>query len=270
MSDATLLPNRALLRLSGEDVPGFLQGLVTQDMALVTPGAPQWAGLLTAQGKALYDFILWADDESVLIDCEADQREALARRLTIYRLRRAITIAPVEGGVHWSPDGEQGVSDPRLPALGRRWLGPADGATASDWRAHRLALGVTEGTGELGQDRTLWLEANAGELNGVSFTKGCYVGQEVIIRVLHRGHGRVARKLVGVTIDGDRVPDAGTPIRSGEREIGRVTSSAASPALNRPIAFAYVQRDFVEPGTAVTVGDQTATITALPFVPAKA
>ena len=194
MSDATLLPNRALLRLSGDDVPGFLQGLVTQDMALVRPGAPQWAGLLTAQGKALYDFILWADDDSILIDCESDQREALARRLTIYRLRRAIAIEAVDGGVHWSPDGEQGVPDPRLPALGHRWLGPAEGALAEGWLAHRLSLGVTEGAAELGQDKTLWLEANADELNGVSFTKGCYVGQENTARMHYRA--KVNRRLV--------------------------------------------------------------------------
>ncbi|MES2442797.1 MAG: folate-binding protein [Pseudomonadota bacterium] len=194
MSEATLLPDRALLRLSGEDVRGFLQGLVTQDMAAVTPGAPQWAGLLTAQGKALFDFILWEDGDSILIDCEAGQREALARRLTLYRLRRAIVIEPAEGGVHWSPDGERGVPDPRLPELGRRWLGAAEGATATAWRAHRLSLGVTEGAAELGQDKTLWLEANAAELNGVSFTKGCYIGQENTARMHYRA--KVNRRLV--------------------------------------------------------------------------
>src|SRR4028119_478696 len=89
---ATTLVDRALLRLSGEDVSGFLQGLVTHDMALLAPERPLWAGLLTAQGKALFDFILWADGEDVLIDCEADQAEALAKRLTLYRLRRPIRI----------------------------------------------------------------------------------------------------------------------------------------------------------------------------------
>jgi len=216
MSEATLLPNRALIRLSGEDVRGFLQGLVTQDMALVAPGAPgapQWAGLLTPQGKALFDFILWEDGDSILIDCEADQREALARRLSIYRLRRPIKIEPVGGGVHWSPTGEQGVPDPRLAALGRRWLGPAEGAPADGWRAHRLGLGVTEGAAELGQDKTLWLEANAGELNGVSFAKGCYIGQENTARMHYRA--KVNRRLVVAPLaePGDRTratyPDLG-------------------------------------------------------------
>ena len=194
MPDATLLPNRAVLRLAGEDVRGFLQGLVTQDMAAVTAQTPQWAGLLTAQGKALFDFLLWEDGESILIDCESDQRDALARRLTLYRLRRAITIEAAEGGVHWSREGEQGVPDPRLAALGRRWLGPSDGALATAWLAHRLSLGVTEGVAELGQDKTLWLEANAAELNGVSFAKGCYIGQENTARMHYRA--KVNRRLV--------------------------------------------------------------------------
>ena len=103
----TTLPDRALLRLSGEEVRGFLQGLVTNDLDLLAPERPLWAGLLTAQGKALFDFILWADGEDVLIDCEAEQAEALARRLTLYRLRRAITIAPEPAlAVHWAPDGD--------------------------------------------------------------------------------------------------------------------------------------------------------------------
>lgn len=194
MTEATLLPNRALLRLSGEDVRGFLQGLVTQDIALVAPGKPQWAGLLTPQGKALYDFFMWEADGAILIDCETVQRDALAKRLSMYRLRRPIAIEPVDGGVHWSLNSGQGVPDPRLAALGYRWLGEAEGAPANGWRAHRLSLGVTEGVAELGQDKTLWLEANAAELNGVSFTKGCYIGQENTARMHYRA--KVNRRLV--------------------------------------------------------------------------
>jgi tRNA-modifying protein YgfZ len=203
-SPGTWLPDRALLRISGEDVRGFLQGLVTQDLALVTPATPRWAGLLTPQGKALFDFILWEDGDAILIDCEAAQREALARRLTLYRLRRPIAIEPVEGGVHWQSGGSEGVADPRLAALGRRWLGPASSAAAEGWLAHRLALGVTEGAAELGEDKTLWLECNAAELGGVSFTKGCYVGQENTARMHYRA--KVNRRLVvaPITEPGDR------------------------------------------------------------------
>jgi tRNA-modifying protein YgfZ len=195
MTDATLLADRALIRLSGEDVPGFLQGLVTQDMKRVAPGAPQWSGLLTPQGKALFDFLLWEVDGAIVIDCEADQRDALARRLTMYRLRRAIAIEPVDAGVHWSPAPGQGVPDPRLAALGWRWLGDTTGEDASAaWRAYRLSIGVTEGVAELGQDKTLWLEANAAEFNGVSFDAGCYVGQENTARMHYRA--KVNRRLV--------------------------------------------------------------------------
>jgi folate-binding protein YgfZ len=195
----TTLADRALLRLSGEDVRGFLQGLVTSDTAALAPERPLWAGLLTPQGKALFDFVLWADGEDVLVDCEEDAADDLAKRLTLYRLRRKIGIAREEGlAVHWSRDGEEGVPDPRLPALGRRWLGRPGGA-ASGWLRHRLSLGVAEGRAELGSDRTLWLECNAAELNGVSFTKGCYVGQENTARMNYRS--KVNRRLVVVPTD---------------------------------------------------------------------
>ncbi|WP_165323265.1 YgfZ/GcvT domain-containing protein [Rhizorhabdus phycosphaerae] len=194
MSDTTLI-DRAVIRLSGQGVRDFLQGLVTNDVA---GPLPVWAGLLTPQGKALFDFIVWADpaggEEDLLIDCEAAQADALVRRLTIYRLRRPITIARDEAlAVHWSPTGSEGVPDPRLAALGRRWLAPADGA-AQGWHEHRKALGVAEGVAELGSDKTLWLECNADLLNGVSFTKGCYVGQENTARMNWRN--KVNRRLV--------------------------------------------------------------------------
>ncbi len=190
---ATTLADRAVLRLSGEDVRGFLQGLVTND---VTGALPVWAGLLTAQGKALFDFLVWDDGDDLLIDCEADQAEALVRRLSLYRLRRSIGIAPDPSlAVHWSREGKDGVPDPRLDALGRRWIAPA-AAPADGWLAHRLSLGVAEGVAELGSDRTLWLEANAAELNGVSFTKGCYVGQENTARMNWRQ--KVNRRLAVV------------------------------------------------------------------------
>ena len=193
MTQATCLADRALIRIAGEDVQGFLQGLVTNDVGALDASAPIWAGLLTPQGKALFDFLLWPDGNAVLVDCEAGAAEALARRLTLYRLRRAITIEPAAGAVHWSPEGERGVPDPRLPELGRRWLGDS-GTAAEGWRAHRLGLGVTEGVAELGSGETLWLECNAAELNGVSFAKGCYVGQENTARMHYRS--KINRRLI--------------------------------------------------------------------------
>ncbi len=195
-----MLADRALLRVSGDDPRAFLQGLVTHDTALLAPDRPLWAGLLTPQGKVLFDFILWdaqgSGDDAVLIDCEAEQAAALARRLALYRLRRVIEIAPAPGAVHWSTTVGQGVPDPRLMDLGRRWLCQPDQPADDAWHAHRLRLGVTEGVAELGSGETLWLEGNADLLDGVSFAKGCYVGQENTARMHHRA--KVNRRLAVV------------------------------------------------------------------------
>ena len=192
---ATTLSDRAVIRMAGEDVRGFLQGLVTQDVA----GAlPVWCGLLTAQGKCLFDLIVWGDREDLLLDCEAEAADEMIKRLSMYRLRRPISIERDERlAVHWSTDGDQGVPDPRLPELGRRWLALPD-EPATGWREHRLRLGVCEGRAELAD--LLWLECNAAELNGVSFTKGCFVGQENTARMNWRQ--KVNRRLVVVGGDG--------------------------------------------------------------------
>ena len=180
----TTLPDRALIRLSGEDVRGFIDGLVTNTLDVL----PAYAALLTPQGKVIADFIVWADADDLLLDCDSAAAEALERRLTMYRLRRAITIAREEAlAVHWSPEG---ADDPRLAALGKRWIAPP-GEAASGWLEHRLRLGVAEGATELGD--LFWLECNADELNGVSFTKGCFVGQENTARMNWRG--KVNRRL---------------------------------------------------------------------------
>jgi len=187
---ATTLTDRALVRLSGEDVRGFLQGLVTNDVA---GPLPVWAALLTPQGKCLFDFIIWADGDDLLLDCEAEAVSDLIRRLAIYRLRRPITIEPDSSlAVQWAMDGGK-PADPRLAALGKRWIAPAD-EPASGWLEHRLRLGVCEGRAELGD--VLWLECSAAELNGVSFSKGCFVGQENTARMNWRQ--KVNRRLVVV------------------------------------------------------------------------
>jgi tRNA-modifying protein YgfZ len=201
---ATRLFSRALVRVSpqdeAEDAADFLQGLVTNDVAGVLP---VWAGLLTPQGKALFDFIVWPSDRDLVLDCEAEAAEALIKRLSIYRLRRRIAITRDEGlAVHWRPhEGDGAAPDPRLRALGERWIAPVDASDESadeEWRAHRLSLGVTEGRAELGSDATLWLECNAAELHGVSFGKGCYVGQENTARMNWRQ--KVNRRLVVVPL----------------------------------------------------------------------
>jgi folate-binding protein YgfZ len=200
--------NRAVIRLSpmdgSEDVRNFLQGLVTQDTTLVAGGKSLWGALLSPQGKALFDFLICPDRHApadLLLDCEAEQAEALVKRLSLYRLRKKIAIAVDKAlGVIWSKDGS-GKDDPRLPLLGQRWIAPTatdDVDVGTEYRHHRLSLGVTEGVAELGEGTTLWLECNAAELNGVSFTKGCYIGQENTARMNWRS--KVNRRLVVVPI----------------------------------------------------------------------
>src|SRR3990170_6754368 len=200
---ATTLTDRTVVRLAGDGVRDFVQGLVTSD---VEAALPVWAGLLTPQGKCLFDFVVWEHGGDLLLDCEADAADDLIKRLAIYRLRRPITIERDPSlAVHWSRDGSEGVGDPRLPELGRRWLAPCVPAKAGTqsgllpsqehkWLNHRLSLGVCEGRAELGE--ILWLECNAAELNGVSFSKGCFVGQENTARMNWRS--KVNRRLVVV------------------------------------------------------------------------
>ncbi len=201
---STLLASRAVVRLSSsdgsEDPAAFLQGLLTND---VTASLPVYAALLTAQGKTMFDMIVWRDGDAaggdILLDCEADVADELVKRLSLYRLRRKIAIGVDDTlAVHWQTDPREGASaDPRLPGLGYRWLAPAAAlADSADdaWRKHRLSLGVPEGRDELGD--ILWLETNAVELNGVSFNKGCYIGQENTARMNWRQ--KVNRRLVVV------------------------------------------------------------------------
>ena len=187
---STTLTDRAIVRLSGDGPRAFLQGLVTSDL---DGPLPVWSALLSPQGKCLFDFIVWNDGEDMLLDFEADAADDLIRRLSIYRLRRAIVIVRDDSlAVHWSLSGGP-ANDPRLPELGERWLAPPS-EPASGWLGHRLSLGVCEGRRELGD--LLWLECNAAELHGVSFGKGCFVGQENTARMNWRS--KVNRRLVVV------------------------------------------------------------------------
>lgn len=199
----TRLIKRSIIRLStenkGENVKEFLQGLITND---ITQELPIYAALLTAQGKTLFDFIVWEEANDILIDCEADYAEDLVKRLSMYRLRRPIEIIVDETlFVHWSKERySHSIEDPRNVGLGYRWLSPKfENKESADqsWLAHRLSLGVPEGKAEL--ENVLWLETNAIELNGVSFEKGCYIGQENTARMNWRN--KVNRRLVVVPIE---------------------------------------------------------------------
>ena len=168
-----------------------------------------YAGLLSAQGKTLFAVLLFAGDAGeILVDVAAAQAEALQRRLAMYRLRKAVEIvAAPELAVFASREAVAGrAMDPRTALLGARWIDAADSESTDEagWRAHRLALGVAEAD-ELGADALLWLETGADLLNGVSFTKGCYVGQENTARMHHRD--RVRRRIVPLQLAGGPVGD---------------------------------------------------------------
>jgi folate-binding protein YgfZ len=153
-------------------------------------------------------------------------------------------------------------ADALREALGSAGVPELDASTAE---AIRIEAGVPRFGHDMDQE-TIPLEAGI-ESRAISFTKGCYVGQEVIIRVMHRGHGRVAKKLVGLRCEGATVPAAGALVTAEGRDIGHVTSAAHSPALGVPIALAYLHRDFLAPGIAVSIDNQPAFVSALPFVP---
>lgn len=217
---------RALLRLEGADARPFLQGLVTNDMNRLAPGRAVYAALLTAQGKYLFDFVLVeAPDGAILLDVAADRAAALHQRLGLYRLRRAVTVAPAEGlGVALVWGGEPGghglaVRDPRHPALGWRLYAAdplaalaeagATPATVAEYDALRLTHAVPDSGTDLIPEDTYILEAGFERLNGVDFRKGCYVGQEVVARMHHKTELR--KGLLPVRVEGE-APPPGTPV----------------------------------------------------------
>lgn len=257
-----VLQDRALVRLSGADARSFLQSLISNDVTSLTPERALYAALLTPQGKYLFDFLLFDRGGEILLDAEAARLPALLKRLVMYRLRAKVAIeeaggdqavlavigedAPaafalpaVTAAARVEADAVLAV-DPRLAGLGVRALVPRAGidafmarhglaaASFADYDRHRLTLGVPDGSRDLVVEKSLLLESGFEELNGVSFTKGCFVGQELTARTKHRG--LIKKRLVPVRTDGP-APPAGTPILRGEREAGEMRSSAGDLGL---------------------------------------
>ena len=253
MSDvAVRLSDRALVRLHGEEARRFLQGLVTVDVDTLD-GRLRYGALLTPQGRLLFDFFLWAEGpRTILLDTPATRREALVRRLQLFRLRAKVEIGvedgwavlvlpgaqpaafglPVEpGALRALPEGGIVAVDPRHPGLGVRVVLPEEAVPAflaarrlreADeelWHAHRLRVGIPEGEAELGFERTFALEADFDAMGAVDFGKGCYVGQEVTARMHHRT--RPKRRLLPVRIRGAVAPPAPVATADG-REAGEL------------------------------------------------
>jgi folate-binding protein YgfZ len=221
------LPERGVVKVAGEDRVKFLQGLVSNDVTLAAPGRAVWAALLTPQGKYLADFFVIAEDEALLLDCERAQAAMLVALFGRYKLRSRISLQDRsdELRVHVAWDTAPVVDaivvrDPRHAEAGWRVISAAtlpDSATEADWHRHRIALGLPDGTRDLEAEKSVLLEAGFDELGGVSWNKGCYMGQELTARTKYRG--LVKRRLVPVRVMG-ALPDAGTPILRDGEEVG--------------------------------------------------
>ena len=226
------LPARAVLSVEGEDRISFLQGLVSNDVTLVAPGRCVWAALLTPQGKYVADFFILEDGARLLLDCERAQAAMLVTRLSRFRLRAKVAVAETGLSVSAAWDGPPellpgmiAAPDPRLPDAGWRILAetaPPDSAEEADYDTHRLLLGLPDGTRDSEPDKTVLLEAGFDELGGISWTKGCYMGQELTARTRYRG--LLKRRLVPVSAD-SALPPPGTVLMHDGREIGTMRSS---------------------------------------------
>jgi folate-binding protein YgfZ len=234
---ACLLSHRGAIRVGGDDRRAFLQGLISNDIELCAPERAIYAALLTPQGKFLHDLFVVDAGDAFLIDCEAERANDLLQRLTAYKLRVKVTLENVGDAYEiWSfPMGLQGIPDPRLPALGSRSVLKKGGLTGDFERAdvlvydrHRLALGIAEGSRDMIVGKSALAEGNFDFLNGISWTKGCYVGQELTARMHHRG--LVKKRLFPVKISGDAAT-AGSIIRLKDAEIGEMRSSNADLGL---------------------------------------
>jgi folate-binding protein YgfZ len=214
------LSDRAVIAVSGPEAFAFLQGLVTNDVTILGQH-PLYAALLSPQGKILFDFLLFAEGDTLLIDVQKDQRADLAKRLAMYKLRAKVEIAPRDDRIVIA---DEGPDDPRLAALGRRTIVPAGIDTvdcAGAYHEWRFGLGVPEAT-DFGSEKVFAMDGGLDELNAISFTKGCYVGQELTARMKHRGTDR--KRLLPVNAPEAEL-ETGAALVSGGIEIGTMMSS---------------------------------------------
>jgi folate-binding protein YgfZ len=300
------------LLVRGADRRSYLQGLLTNDIAALTPGTGCYAAMLTAQGRMMTDMRVLELGDAVLLNVPREAGSAIKDHLERFVFSEDVQVEDVTGtraeiglygpkaletlasagveggasealhGVTRARLGGHEVSIVRADSIGIAGFdllvdsGSADAvraaltaagaatATAADVEAVRIERGRPLFGADMDAD-TIPLEAGI-EDRAISRSKGCYVGQEVIVRVQDRGHGRVARRLVGLTFDASApVPPRDAAVLAGDRAIGRVTSAAWSPSLGRPVALGYVHRDFVEPGTRVVVGGSEGVVSALPL-----
>ena len=227
------LPSRAVITAAGEDARNFLQNLVTADIDELKPGQAVYSALLQPQGKILFDFFLLADNGRYVIDCSAARKADLLKRLAFYKLRAKVTLADSDEDVGVAlvkPETGLAYTDPRVAQLGARLVAPkgslpdADGQT---YRGGRIRLGLADSDEDIGSGELFPHEANLDQLGAVSFKKGCFIGQEVVSRMEHRG---TARSRI-VPVYSPESAAKGSEIKADGKTIGTVLSSAGSDAL---------------------------------------
>lgn len=274
--DATLLSDRGVIKLSGEDAKTFLNGLITTDTARLEPGTGRFGALLTPQGKIIADFLITEGPTGhgggLLIDCPRSLAQPLTTKLGFYKLRAKVSVENLSDsfGVLAVWGGEPAVkpdlcfADPRAQELGWRILIPPElatkaaalvGATMTDeaaYEAHRIACGVPRGGVDFNYGDAFPHETNMDHLHGVDFDKGCYVGQEVVSRMQHRGTART--RTVRIAFDGT-APDTSTPILANDKQVGTMGSSAQNSGL----ATMRIDKvsDALDAGTPLVAGSTT-------------
>jgi folate-binding protein YgfZ len=268
---SAFLPDRGVIKVAGEDARNFLNGLITTDLDKLKPGLGRFGALLTPQGKIIVDFLITeapaGHGGGFLIDCPKALAEGLATKLKFYKLRAKVTVENLDLGVLAAWDGKLAAqpdlafADPRNDALGHRILIPEDlkqklsdliGAElvdAAEYEAHRIALGVPRGGLDFMYSDAFPHETNMDRLAGVDFDKGCYVGQEVVSRMQHRGTART--RSVKVLLD-DLSPEAGVSVMAGDKPVGTMGSSAQG----KGIALVRIDRvaDAIDAGLPLTAG----------------
>ncbi len=245
----TILPNRGVLALAGEDRIGFLQGLVSNDVRLAGPDRIIYACLLTPQGRFLHDMFIYGETDRLLIECEADRRDDFLKRLKMFALRAKIELTDVtkEYGVEVAWPGGDGLPDPRHSGLGSRKLvspGISDPETYALYDRHRLRLGVPDGSRDMAVGDALPMENNIDALHGIAWDKGCYMGQELTARMNYRGLVKKGPRVVRV--EGPALA-AGTILLADGKEIGEMRSS------NGDVGLALLKRDFT--GERIVMGE---------------
>lgn len=244
--------DRRVLAISGADRASWLQGLVTNDVAALADGESRYAAYLTPQGRMITDMNVVARGDRLLLDVPATLASSLHDRLDALIFAEDVQVIAESGSLLvWTviADTFHDVVGAALPAEYRS-LTEIDLDT---FEVIRIERGVPKFLADMNEE-TIPLEAGI-EDRAISFTKGCYVGQEIIVRVTHRGGGRVAKKLVRWHADDSAavVPMPGSPISQAGKHIGRVTSAAFSPAMGKVVGLGYVHRDFTDPGTGIEI-----------------